>query len=140
MPYLIDVCRPGLLFLRSDKKKREQDKMKCIFHRSAFLIVTKMLPRIGSIMKRSLLIALSDPVNLERPHAMDLHNIAFRYSGYRIQERRQHVSRSHVGTLYRRHPVWWRTSSPGPIHHQCCRGGRCAGVAEDGGRRTRGLG
>src|SRR5438128_4429799 len=55
LPYLIDGCRPDLLFLRSDKEKREQDKMKCIFHRSAFLIVTKMLPRTGSIMKRSLL-------------------------------------------------------------------------------------
>ena len=41
---------------------------------------TKMLPRTGSIMKRTLLTALSDPINLERPHAMDLHNIAFRHS------------------------------------------------------------
>ena len=33
VPYLIDVCRPDLVFLRTHKEKHEHGKMKCFFHR-----------------------------------------------------------------------------------------------------------
>src|SRR5438132_9491990 len=33
LPYLTDVCRPGLLSLRRRQEKRERKKMTCVFHR-----------------------------------------------------------------------------------------------------------
>src|SRR5215467_5207864 len=52
LPYLIDACRPDLLFLRADKEKRQHGQMKSFLHRTDLSDREEMLTRTGTIKKR----------------------------------------------------------------------------------------
>jgi hypothetical protein len=52
MPYLIDACRPDLLFLRTHKEKREHGQMKNFLHWTDLSDREEMLTGTGTIEKR----------------------------------------------------------------------------------------
>src|SRR5262249_6919652 len=93
VPYLIDACRPNLIFLRIYKEKPEHGKMKYFFHR--------LLPRTRLPLPRSALLC-----NRTRKRSLDSCSCRLRSSAH------------DPASSCRRNPLPYRRASPSTYRHR----------------------